>query len=64
MQDQAATLALLHRGQPAGPWYGDWLELTRLAPVLGRWVTLSGYFNEVISGDYTAAASPDLSLER
>ncbi|MFO0926833.1 MAG: hypothetical protein U0736_07295 [Gemmataceae bacterium] len=58
MQDQAATFALLHRGEPA-EWYGDWVELTRLAPVLGRWVTLTGYFNEVFSGDYTAASSPD-----
>ena len=37
----------------------DWLELTRLAPVLGRWTTLSAYFNEVQAGDYTAAASAD-----
>jgi hypothetical protein len=59
MQDQSATLALLHRGRPASPWYEDWLVLTRFAPVLGRWVTLSDYFNEVVGGDYTAAASPD-----
>lgn len=59
MQDQAATFVLLHRDQPAAPWYDDWVELTRLAPVLGRWVTLTGYFNEVFSGDYTAASSPD-----
>src|SRR5262249_15799937 len=37
MQDQAATLALVHRDKPAGPWYDDWLELARFAPVLGRW---------------------------
>jgi alpha-mannosidase len=59
MQDQAATLALLHRGEPASVWYGDWLELTRLAPALGRWVSLSSYFNEVVAGDYTSPASPD-----
>lgn len=59
MQDQAATLPLLHRGKPAGPWYDDWLELTRLAPVLGRWTTLSNYFNEVVPGDYAPAASAD-----
>jgi hypothetical protein len=59
MQDQAATLALLHRGKPAGGWYDDLLELSRFAPVLGRFSTLSGYFNEVLPGDYTSAASPD-----
>jgi alpha-mannosidase len=59
MQDQAATLPLVHKGQPAPVWHQDWLELTRFAPVLGRWVTLSSYFNEVMSGDYTVAVSPD-----
>jgi hypothetical protein len=59
MQDQAATLALLHREKPACPWYDDWLELSRLAPVLGRWTTLSNYFNEVMPGDYTSAAEAD-----
>jgi hypothetical protein len=59
MQDQSATLALLHRDRPASPFYQDWLELSRLAPVLGRWTTLSGYFNEVLTGDYTSPVSPD-----
>ena len=59
MQDHAATLALLHRSAPAGPWYDDWLELTRLAPVLGRWTTLSAYLSEVLAGDYTEPASAD-----
>ena len=59
MNDHAATLALLHRGKPAGPWYADWLELTRLAPVLGRWATLTAYLNEVQAGDYTPASSAD-----
>ncbi len=59
MQDQAATLALLHREKAAGPWYDDWLELSRFAPVLGRWTTLSNYFNEVMPGDYTSAAEAD-----
>jgi hypothetical protein len=58
MQDQAATLPLLHRGE-AAPWYGDLLELCRLAPVLGRPTTLSGYFNEVVAGDYASASSAD-----
>ncbi len=59
MNDHAATLALLHRVKPVGPWYEDWLELTRLAPVLGRWTTLTAYLNEVQAGDYTPAASAD-----
>jgi hypothetical protein len=59
MQDQAATLPLLHRGNKAAPWYDDLLELSRLAPVLGRWTTLSGYFNEVIGADYISAAEAD-----
>jgi hypothetical protein len=59
MQDQAATLALLHRDKSTAAWYGDWLELSRFAPVLGRWTTLSGYFNEVLSGEYTSAADAD-----
>ena len=58
MQDQAATLPLLHKGE-AAPWYGDLLELSRLAPVLGRWTTLSGYFNEVVAGDYASASNAD-----
>jgi hypothetical protein len=59
MQDQSATLALLHRERPASTFYQDWLELSRLAPVLGRWVTLSSYFNEVLTGDYASPALPD-----
>ncbi len=59
MQDQAATLALLHRGKQASPWYDDLLELSRLAPVFGKWNTLSNYFNEVLAGDYLSPASAD-----
>jgi hypothetical protein len=59
MQDHSATLALLHSGHAAAPWYGDWLELSRLAPVLGEWRTLTRYFNEVLAGEYASAASAD-----
>src|SRR5262249_41460645 len=59
MQDHAATFALLHSTAPAAPWYLDWLELSRFAPVLGRWATFSTYFNEVSAGEYISAASPD-----
>jgi hypothetical protein len=58
MQDHAATLVLLHTGKPL-PWYEDWLELSRLAPVLGQWTTLSRYFDEVTAGDYTSPAPAD-----
>ena len=59
MADQAATLPLLQRGKKAGPWYDDLLELSRFAPVLGRWTTVSGYLNEVIGGDYSSASEAD-----
>jgi hypothetical protein len=58
-QDQNATLALMHRGESAPVWYRDWVELARLAPVLGKWSTLSNYFNEVMTGDYTSVSGPD-----
>jgi hypothetical protein len=59
MQDQAATLALLHRGKPGPPWYEDALELARFCAVLGRWTTLTKYFDEVLPGEYASAASAD-----
>src|SRR5439155_4946357 len=58
-QDHTATLALLHGSTPAGPWYGDVLELSRLSPVLGQWTTLSRYFNDTLAGEYVSAAAAD-----
>lgn len=58
-QDHSATLALLHTSAPAAPWYDDLLELHRLGNVLGQWMTLSRYFNDVMAGEYAAAASAD-----
>ncbi len=58
MQDQTATL-VLSTSHATGPWLEDWLELTRLAPVLGKFTTLSRYFDEVYSGEYTSPASAD-----
>jgi hypothetical protein len=58
MQDHAATLALLHTGA-AAPWYADWMELSRFAPVLGQWTTLSRYLNDVLAGEYASSASAD-----
>jgi hypothetical protein len=59
MQDHAATFALLHNQALLSPFYRDWLELSRLAPVLGKWTTLSKYFNEVLAGEYASAAVGD-----
>jgi hypothetical protein len=58
-EDHAATLALLHRGTPASPWYTDLLELCRFGPVLGQWTTLSRYLGEVMAGEYASAGSAD-----
>src|SRR5262249_38655394 len=57
-EDQSATFALVHAGEPA-VWYGDVLELARLAPVLGTWTTFSRYFNDVMAGEHPAALSAD-----
>jgi hypothetical protein len=59
MQDHGATLALRHGDKPAPAWYHDWLELTRFAPVLGKWTTFSAYFSAVLAGEYASAASAD-----
>ncbi len=59
MQDQAATLSLLHAAAPAAAWYRDWLELTRFGPVLGKWTTFSAYFGETYAGEYTSAVNAD-----
>jgi hypothetical protein len=59
MQDHAATFALVHTTGQSAPWYHDWLELSRFAPVLGQWTTISRYFNDVTAGEYISAASPD-----
>jgi hypothetical protein len=58
-QDHSATLGLLHRSAAAAPWYNDLLELSTFAPVLGRWTTLSKYFDEVLAGEYASAATAD-----
>lgn len=59
MQDQAATLAFLHRGTPPPPWYHDLIALSKLRPVLGQWTTLSRYFDEVLAGEYINTALAD-----
>jgi hypothetical protein len=59
MQDHAATFALVHANGQDAHWYRDWLELSRFAPVLGQWTTVSRYFGEVTAGEYISSASPD-----
>lgn len=59
MQDTSATLALIHTGEPAFPCYDDWRELSRLAPVLGTWTTMSRYMSEASAGEYAPANTPD-----
>jgi hypothetical protein len=58
-QDHSATVALLHTGSPAGPWYEDWLELCRFGPILGQWTTLSHYFNDVLAGEHVSSLAAD-----
>jgi alpha-mannosidase len=58
-EDHAATLAIVHSGKPAPPWYDDLLELARLGPVFGHWQTFTQYFNEVLAGEYASAGTPD-----
>jgi hypothetical protein len=59
MQDSSATLALLHRSKSAHTCYTDWLALSRLAPVFGRWTTLSKYLETVNPGEYLSPGTPD-----
>jgi hypothetical protein len=58
-EDHVATLAFVHTGKPAQPWYDDWLALGRLAPVFGQWTTFSRYLNEVAAGEHVSAMSAD-----
>jgi hypothetical protein len=58
-QDQAATLAILHKGSPAAPSYDDLLELCRFGPILGQPTTLSRYLDEVLAGEYASSATVD-----
>jgi hypothetical protein len=58
-EDHVATLAFLHAGAAAAPWYSDFLHLGRLASVAGRWTTLSRYFEETSAGEYASPPSAD-----
>ena len=35
-EDHVAIIALLHTGNKPSPWYEDWLQLSRFAPVFGQ----------------------------
>jgi hypothetical protein len=59
MQDSAATLALLHSEAQPSPCYFDWLELSKFAPILGTWTTVSRYLSESSAGEYAPASTPD-----
>jgi len=58
-QDMVSSLALLHRDKPPAPWYRDWLELHRLAPVFVQAATLGNFFNEAGHGEYSPPRSAD-----
>lgn len=58
MQDHVAVLGLLHH-EPACAFYGDWLELAKLSPVLGQWTTLTAFLDEVSAGDYASPTPAD-----
>jgi hypothetical protein len=58
-EDHSATLALLHRGKPAAPWYRDCIELSRFANVLGQWTTFSRLLTDVAPGEYASTLSAD-----
>lgn len=57
--DHSATMALVHRRQPASPAYADLLALSKLGPVLGNWFTLSRYLNDVMASEYASASTAD-----
>jgi hypothetical protein len=59
MEDHAATVALVHAGEPAASSYEDWIELNKLCPALGKWATFSHYFDDALSGEQAAEFPAD-----
>lgn len=57
--DAAPTLVFLHRDVQAGTGYDDLMALSELAPALGQWTSLTRYFADAYTGEYTGAASGD-----
>ncbi len=58
-QDSAPTLAVIHQAEAANPLYEDWLAISKIAPVLGTWTTLSRYFSDALAGEYVGTSNPD-----
>jgi hypothetical protein len=58
-EDHTASIALLHTGKAASPWYEDWMELSRFGPIFGQWTTLSRFLNAVPPGEYASALAAD-----
>jgi hypothetical protein len=63
MHDHVATLVLRHGESERVPWHDDWLALSRLAPVLGRWTTVSHYLDEVPGGEEMSPNPDDFSMD-
>ena len=57
--DHSATLALVHRRQPAVSAYTDLIALSNLGPVLGNWFTISRYLSDVMASEYASSATAD-----
>lgn len=62
MHDHVATLVLRSQRGTA-PWLDDWLALSRLAPVLGQWTTLSRYLDDVPAGEEITPTPDDFSAD-
>jgi hypothetical protein len=58
-EDHTATLVFQQGSRAALPWFGDLLELAKLAPVLGQWSTFSQYFGAAGAGEYVGPLVPD-----
>ncbi len=58
-EDHSATIFLLHRDKPTALWYQDLMELARLGPVLGEWMTFSRYLSAVTAGEYPSMMTAD-----
>ncbi len=57
--DHSATMALVHRRQPATPEYADLLGLSKLGSILGNWFTVSRYLSDVMASEYASTATAD-----
>jgi hypothetical protein len=58
-EDHTATLAFLHTGAAALPWYADLVELSKFGAIAGTWTTLWRYFSEASTGEYVGSLAAD-----